>query len=284
MTRERVLHDLEIENARVSDLLYDDFNAYQANFDAAGEDSAHQDLRASFLSWTMIFAREVFPPDLALEIARFVRSAEDRDDYSHYGWHNTLHLRAGIFVLTGNEEWIQLHLGNLAHHSSSLRGYVARSLAPVIHLVSSSELDGPICTNLEKWHFFNDYPLSLFIAADGDPSYKLLRLSEWAQQYPDGNDTKLLASLSSGEPIENPFAAQFRRVERYVLLRLCSRPQQVPIQRVASWGEPASEAGMRHYPDAHVDANVILERMENHPLSGELIETPKDPNTLTTAR
>jgi len=48
--RSRVLHDLEIENSRVADLLYDDFNAYQENFDAAGQDSAHQDLRASFLS------------------------------------------------------------------------------------------------------------------------------------------------------------------------------------------------------------------------------------------
>ncbi len=74
-TRNRVLHDLQIENGRVSDLLYDDFNAYQANFDAAGEDSAHQDLRASFLSWMMTFAPEVFPADLAREIARFVSSA-----------------------------------------------------------------------------------------------------------------------------------------------------------------------------------------------------------------
>jgi len=46
-----MLHDLEIEDNRIVDLLYDDFNAYQENFDAAGQDSAHQDLRASFLAW-----------------------------------------------------------------------------------------------------------------------------------------------------------------------------------------------------------------------------------------
>jgi hypothetical protein len=278
----QVLHDLEIENIRVVDLLYDDFNAYQASFDAGAEDSAHQDLRASFLSWMMTFAPEVFPPDLALEIASFVGSAQDQDDYAHYGWHNTLHLRAGMFALTRNYDWLDQHIGNLSHHNSSLRGYVARSLAPVIHLVSSGELDGSICKNLEEWHFFNVYPLSLFVAALGDVSYKVRRLSEWARQYPDGNDSTLFAALLSGKPMENAFAPQFSRVERYVLLRLCSRPQHVPIQRVASWGEPASDAGLRHYPDARVDANVILERIENHPLSGGFIETLEEPNTPTT--
>jgi len=72
----RILNDLEIANGRVADLLYDDFNAYQEHFDAAGEDSAHEDLRASFLAWTMTFAPEVFPKHLAVEIGRFVIGAE----------------------------------------------------------------------------------------------------------------------------------------------------------------------------------------------------------------
>ncbi len=272
--RSRVLHDLEIENNRVVDLLYDDFNAYQENFDAAGQDSAHQDLRASFLSWMMTFAPEVFPRDLALEIARFAKTAENRDDYAHYGWHNTLHLRTGLFALTRDAEWLDQGLGNLAHHNSSLRGYVARTVAPVVHLLSCRDLETMVETNLENWHFYNVYPLTLYICAIGDSAYKRRRIADWAAEYPDGNDTNVFASLLSGEPMENMFFPQFRRVERYVLLRLCSRPHSVPIQRVAVWGEPASSTGLRSNPDARIDADVILERIENHPLAGGFVKTP----------
>ncbi len=73
--------------------------------------------------------------------------------------------------------------------------------------------------------------------------------------------------------MENMFFPQFRRVERYVLLRLCSKPHAVPIQRVAVWGEPASSTGLRYNPDARIDADVILERIENHPLAGGFVKT-----------
>lgn len=270
---QRILNDLEIENARVADLLYDDFNAYQENFDAAGEDSAHDDLRTSFLGWTMTFAPEVFPQDLAVEIARFVKSAEGRGDYLHYGWHNTLHLRAGLFALTRDKEWLEHGLGNSSHHNSSLRRYVARTLAPVIHLVNCRDLEPFMDVNLEKWHFFNVYLLTLYIAAIGDAAYKRKRITSWAEQYPDGNDSKLFASILSGEPMENVFLPQLRRVERYVLLRLCSRPHEVPIQRVAAWGEPASGSGLRRDPDTRIDADVILDRIETHPLMDGFVNT-----------
>lgn len=277
--RSRMLHDLEIENSRVVDLLYDDFNAYQANFDAAGQDSAHQDLRASFLSWMMTFAPEVFPRDLALEIARFARNAEEREDYASYGWHNTLHLRAGLFALSRDASWLDQTFGNLAHHNSSLRGYVARTVAPIIHLLNCRDLDPMVDQNLENWHFYNVYPLTLYLSATGDPAYKRRRISSWAAQYADGNDSRLFASLLSGEPMENMFFPQFRRVERYVLLRLFSRPHAVPIQRVAAWGQPASDTGLRYDPDARIDADVILSRIETHPLAGGFVKT-LDPTTI----
>lgn len=163
--RERVLDDLEIENGCVVDLLYDDFNAYQENFDASGDDNPHQDLRASFLSWTMMFVPEIFPPDLELEIVRFVNGAEERGDYEYYGWHNTLHLRTGLFALTRDDRWLRHAIANLSHDSSSLRRYVARTIAPVIDLVSCEDLEAPMRTNLEKHHFFNVYPLTLFMTA-----------------------------------------------------------------------------------------------------------------------
>ena len=269
---QRILNDLEIENARVADLLYDDFNAYQENFDAAGEDSAHEDLRASFLGWTMTFAPEVFPQDLAVEIAHFVKSAEGRGDYLQYGWHNTLHLRAGLFALTRDKEWLEHGLGNSSHHNSSLRRYVARTLAPVIHLVSCRDLEPFMDVNLENSHFFNVYPLTLYIAAMGDAAYKRNRITSWAEQYAVGNDSKLFASILSGEPMENVFLPQLRRVERYVLLRLCSRPHEVPIQKVAAWGEPASGSGLRQDPDTRIDADV-LDRIETHPLMDGFVNT-----------
>jgi len=134
-SRETILHDLKIENTRVADLLYDDFNAYQSSFDDRAEGSAHQDLRASFVSWFMIFAPEVFPPDLASEIGKSVQSAEEPSDYQSYGWHNTLHFRSGLFAYDGSPLWLTDALGNLAHHNSSLRRYVARTVAPVIRRI-----------------------------------------------------------------------------------------------------------------------------------------------------
>jgi hypothetical protein len=273
--RKRVLHDLEIQNTRVTDLLYDDFNAYQSAFERIDGDSPQQDLRAAFLSWMLTFARELFPPDLVKEIADFVIDAQDRDDYTHYGWHNTLHLRAGLFAVSNDYEWLDDAIDNLAHQSSSLRGHVARTLAPVIHLVDSAHLVDGIAENLSLWHFSNIYPLTLYVAAKGESNEKLEQLTEWAREYPKHNDSKRLAALSSGEPIENVFSPQFRRVERYMLLRLCSEPVSVPIQRVACWGENATRSGLRQEPHVNVDADVILARIEGHPLSGEFVDTPK---------
>jgi hypothetical protein len=273
--RNRTLDDLEIRSTRVVDLLYHDFNAYQRAFDDTSEDSAHQDLRASFLSWMMTFAPELFPADLSREIADFVTSAEDRDDYAHYGWHNTLHLRSGLFALTGAAGWLDDAIGNLAHQSSSLRGYVARTLAPVIHLIDSADLVDGIAENLSLWHFSNIYPLTLYVASKGDANQKIAQLTEWAREYPKHNDSKRLASLSSGERIENMFSPQFRRVERYILLRLCSEPGAIPIQRLACWGEDATSSGLRPETPVSVDADLILERIERHPLSGEFVDTPK---------
>lgn len=128
-------------------------------------------------------------------------------------------------------------------------------------------------TNLEKHHFFNVYPLTLFMTAAGDMSYKRSRISGWADEYHDGNDSHVFQAMLSAEPMENVFLPQFQRLERYVLLRLCSRPQEVPIQRVAAWGEPASGTGLRTDPDVRMDADVILERIEDHPLAGGFVET-----------
>ncbi len=47
----------------------------------------------------------------------------------------------------------------------------------------------------------------------------------------------------------------------------------MPIQRVAVWGEPASSTGLRYNPDARIDADVILERIETHPLAGGFVKT-----------
>ncbi|MDQ3242793.1 MAG: hypothetical protein M3Q09_03605 [Gemmatimonadota bacterium] len=47
----------------------------------------------------------------------------------------------------------------------------------------------------------------------------------------------------------------------------------VPIQRVAAWGEPASGTGLRTDPDVRMDADVILERIEAHPLAGGFVQT-----------
>ncbi len=98
-------------------------------------------------------------------------------------------------------------------------------------------------------------------------------ISEWASSYPDGNDTDLFASLLSGEPMENMFFPQFRRVERYVLLRLFSRPHAIPVHRIALLTEPASTGGLRYDPDARFDADVILNRLESHPLGGGFVKT-----------
>lgn len=183
-SRQVILTDLKLENSRVSNLLYDDFNAYQVSFDERADDSAHQDLRASFVSWFMIFAPEVFPPDLASEIAHFVTTSQAPLDYQTYGWHNTLHFRAGLFAYYGSPMWLTDALGNLAHHNSSLRRYVARTIAPVIRRIRSDNplLVDRINENLKNHHFFNEYSLALFAASNGSDEAKARPAAVMARQ------------------------------------------------------------------------------------------------------
>jgi len=275
--RKRILHDLEIENDRVSDLLYEDFNIYQANFDAQEDDSAHQDLRASFIAWFMIFAPEVFPPDLAREIASFIGGSLERDEYPTYGWHNTLHLRAGLYGYSKHEGWLTEALANLSHHNSSLRRYVARTIAPVAHLIpASNELVlESIETNMREHHFFNEYSFLLFRAARGSDEAKLDQLRRWREKFKEHQDYDLISSLTGEDPVPNPYAPQFRRVERYILLRLCSKPTALPIQRLARVGSSGVSDSM-----ARIDADQVLARVETHALASTFVIPLLDVSTL----
>lgn len=212
----------------------------------------------------MIFAPEVFPPDLAREIAKFVGDSVDAPEYPTYGWHNTLHLRAGLFGYSKHEGWLTEALANLSHHNSSLRRYVARTISPVAHLIDAASelLIEAIETNVREWHFFNEYSLLIYLASHGSDEQKADQLRRWREQFKEAQDYELIVSLTGEDVIPNPFAPQFRRMERYILLRLCSKPSALPIQKLAR----LSPRGLNHRT-AKVDADLILARIETPPLA-----------------
>lgn len=263
--RNDLLVGLELDRNRVEILLYDEFNRFQENFELE-EESPRQDMRAALLAWFMVFAPELFPKALAYEIAKYIESAVDLPDYRSFGWHNTLHLRSGLFSLSGNRNWIDHSLRNLGHEASSLRVHVAASLAPVAPLLAADDeiLLHQIAFNYTSHHFFNHFALLLFAAAAGDPAQKQRQLRLWRKAFdPEADSYNVLEPLLRGEPVENPFAPYFRRAERYVLLRLCGQQESIPPQLIGVDRKPAPAASLR------IDAGRILSRLDSHPLAAE---------------
>ena len=263
--RDNLFSGIEIDRERVELLLYEEFNQFQENFELE-EESPRQDMRGAFLGWFMVFAPELFPSDLAGEIETYLDGVVELPSYRTFGWHNTMHLRAGLFSLDGNERWIDEPLGNLGHHNSRLRVYAAKSLAPVAPLLQADDdtLRERIAFNFVSRHFCNDFGLLLFAAAEGDPAQKQRQLQFWQRTFDEEADSyDDIVSLLTGAWIENPFASYFRRTERYVLLRLCSQQKFVPPQLIGVDRKSAEGAFPR------IDAGRILSRVESHPLTGE---------------
>lgn len=260
-----LLSGVELNRDRVQGFLYEEFNHFQENFELE-EDSARQDMRGAFFSWFMVFAPELFPADLTDEIATYLDDAVDLPSYRTFGWHNTMHLRAGLFSLTDDRIWIEGALGNLGHENSLLRVYAANALALIAPQLQADDetLIDRIAFNYKSRHFFNDCGLLLFAAADGDSGKKKRQLQTWQRTFdPEASHFDKIGSLLSGEWIGNPFAPHFRRAERYALLRLCIRQKLVPPQLIGV----KRHGGAAALPE--IDAALILSRVESHPLAGE---------------
>ena len=119
---------------------------------------------------------------------------------------------------------------------------------------------------MREWHFFNEYTFLLYLAAQGSIDEKLDQLRGWRDQFKEEQDYDLIVSLTGDDPITNPYAPQFRRVERYMLLRLCSKPSSLPIQRLARGrSNGAGESANK------VDADQVLARVESHPLASTFV-------------
>ncbi|MGI8402225.1 MAG: hypothetical protein ACR2NS_11585 [Gemmatimonadaceae bacterium] len=255
---------LKLDRERIQRILYEEFNNFQENFELK-EESQRQTSRGAFLGWFMVFGTELFPGDLADEIATYVEDSVGFSSHSTFGWHNTLDLRAGLFALTGDPEWIDEPLQNLGHETSSLRVYVAAALAPIAPLLSAANetLMERIAFNYTSRHFFNSFGLLLFAAAKGDSAAKQRQLRAWQKEFdPESDSYDTIGSLLGGAWIENPFVSYFRRTERYMLLRLCATQEFIPPQligdrRVVSSALPS------------IDAAQILSRVKSHPLTGE---------------
>src|SRR5262245_7487445 len=67
-----------------------------------------QDLRGFFLNWVAAFIPEAFPNDLRLSIESWLRDFEEEDS-SPFGWSKVLLVRATLFALTDNVEWLRIH-------------------------------------------------------------------------------------------------------------------------------------------------------------------------------
>lgn len=265
--RDDLFAGVELDPERVQLLLYEEFNEFQENFELK-EESPRQDMRGAFLGWFMVFAPELFPSDLTDEIGTYIDSAVDSTAYATFGWHNTMHLRAGLFALTGNRQWVDEPLGNIGHETSGLRTYVAKALAPIAPLLQADDetLLERIAFNYTSRHFFNDFGLLLFAAAEGDVAQKQRQLGFWQRSFDKESDGyEKIGALLSGGWIENPFASYFRRTERYVLLRLCSGQKFVPPQLIGVNRKSAAAA----FPKS--GAGQILSRVESHPLTGEFV-------------
>ncbi len=240
----------------------------------SGLDDATQMMRGAFLQYFLTFLRELIPHPLLRELSQFVVTARKQKNHDSFGWLALLHINAGLFHYTGDDRWIDHALGNLGHHNSGVRDRVAYALA-----MCADRLDGfdprilsGIQANFRKRHLGNGMQLSLFIAARGEIPSKQEQLGAWTKRFgPEVCGQREMTAWLRGGYIANPFAPWTRMFERYILMRLATPLQSLPIQLITVPGYSAVDGGQQFQPDSALSGSELFVRLDSHPLSNEYL-------------
>jgi hypothetical protein len=184
-----------------------------------------------------------------------------------------LPIEAALYVLTGEESWLDTIRLNLDHHKMSLREVVTESLALVANrLVFDAEMLKRIAHNLEVLHFFREWPVILFATSKGDPDSKRQQVRKWLDSYDlKGDERDVLQKLVQGHLVVNPFLNRLLRTQQFLTLRLAgsiTAPAEPPTQLPLL----PPDQGELDLCDDPLDASVVWKRLSEHPLTASMIK------------
>jgi hypothetical protein len=261
-----------LDRFRMDRVLWQIWTEYQRDFEVRPITEI-QDLRAFSVLWVSTFVPEVVSVRFRNTLAREVGRYRDRPDYSSFCWYRALPIEAALYVLTGEESWLDTIRLNLDHHKMSLREVVTESLALVANrLVFDAEMLKRIAHNLEVLHFFREWPVILFATSKGDPDSKRQQVRKWLDSYDlKGDERDVLQKLVQGHLVVNPFLNRLLRTQQFLTLRLAgsiTAPAEPPTQLPLL----PPDQGELDLCDDPLDASVVWKRLSEHPLTASMIK------------
>ena len=200
------MSDHRIALDRFERIVEEDLILFRRNY---GKDSIEeeQDLRALLISWVAFFLPEAIPKRLSIEIEATVREFRSRKDFPHYGWYALLPFDIALFAITGQNQWLDIHLANLDHHKQPLRTFLLNSLALVAPRLNfgDREILKRTQNNFKAVHFHCEWCAILLAISLGDPNKKRETFKRWAASFRLNEFERVtLERLAEGIPVETP--------------------------------------------------------------------------------
>jgi hypothetical protein len=148
--------------------------------------SAQQDIRGLSIAWTSYIFKEYIESKIKADIASFVTTIMEQDDYIYSGWYRVAALQAASFILTGNIHHRDSLLANISCMQSIHRPFILKSAAmccPLIEFENPIIKEATVC-NIKASHSHFEENLILYICTNGTTEAKKKFISELRSSFP----------------------------------------------------------------------------------------------------